>query len=389
MPTFIKPDNIDTRAKGYKNWFNLDLFVKKIIRVFLAENPPISIPNNLQSVIDTGNEASFLRNNSDTTEFCFIRLAYDDNFDGFTNEIVSTYDGINQSQGTSIRQFNNNLSHTALFNDKINDILTSFQQSIKPISTNSGDLNDVFNLLKGDSKGNQSEVRYNFPTPQENTDLININFPYKTISGDYTLATTDQLSPQGKITITDIQQQAFADLATAIAWVNTYTSAVLTDTSFSNGVFKFTVPENTAFNLNSDFCSSASYTHNVQFEDFFGLISIFNDYAFTANTQNNILGNINVGFRSFRETNPSIKNTIKQIVSCGNESFLDYTGRIDIKKFGIDSSSNLPTNIFNTSNLMWINTPYSNKFNNNNALDGDLVNILSNMGNPNSTIIYN
>ena len=200
------------------------------------------------------------------------------------------------------------------------------------------------------------------------------------------VVTINQLST-GKITVTDISEQAFTDLNSANAWLTLYTNATITNESYSNHVYKFTVPANSDFSLNGDFCGISS--SEVQFEDPSGLVTIFGNSAFKSNTQNNILGNVTFGTGCFRNAMPSIKNTINQIVNCNIEFALDYSGRIDVNLFGADGTANLPTDIFVSSALVWINTSYNNKFKNVGTQDLDITNIETNFSNGNSNSVVN
>lgn len=94
-------------------------------------------------------------------------------------------------------------------------------------------------------------------------------------------------SSLGLIRIVDILGQKFTDLTTARAYVKTFTSAVISDESFNDGVYYFTVPSGSNFDLTVYFLS---YTSALIIDEF-GLIDSFGEYAFFRNTGNNILGN--------------------------------------------------------------------------------------------------
>lgn len=446
MPTFIKPDNVDTRAKGYKNWFNLDFFVKKIVQVFLTENPPISIPNNLQQVLEAGNAStngfSILGENGEST----IQVYNDEGNLGLVRVVdtISTDSGSitprqiqfgNQFQNKAFNYYPNLTKPSGNYTFATTDDL--YKREIKEILL----VNSTFNLEAGDETkfliidypnliGATVVIPDNvFPAESEliiyvnslpggvtftgniftgetalgnnirveNNPTSNYIAKFKNIGvGDLWLVTYEnsefpiipEIVEKGKITITDLQYQAFTNLASAIAWINTYTSATLTDTSYNNGVFKFTVPENTSFDLSFGFCSSITNTQYVRFEDSSNYIISFGDEAFLENKENNTLGFCTFGLNAFKEAKPSIKNTLKGIEFCQNNFGQDYEGRIDIEKFGSSGGQNLPSDIFTTNNLMWINTSYFNKFNNLGNLDADLIIAIANMTNPRSAVNY-
>ncbi len=218
------------------------------------------------------------------------------------------------------------------------------------------------------------------------------------------------------VTITDLGGTIFTDLATAHTWIGTYTdNSLLTNEVFSNGVYRFTCPINTSIGL--DFCSATSGSQDLRIIDGWGLIGSYGDSAFVQNTQNNefciyanlsletifgsdswsnstgnnILNGINTfGEGCFITAIPSIKNTINTLKDCGVQFALGYTGRFDVNKFGIDGIINLPTDIFTSSNIALLITDYSNRFNNSDDIDADLVNAMINLkaGNPLSFVSF-
>jgi hypothetical protein len=111
------------------------------------------------------------------------------------------------------------------------------------------------------------------------------------------------------------------------------------------------------------------------------------DEFFSNSTGNNTInGTLIVGQYAFQNASPSIKNSIYQIYDCGNNFAENYTGRMDVYKWGENLSQNLPTDIFTTSNFTWILTPYYYRKNE----DVDVTNATTNLstGNSDSTILY-
>ncbi len=202
----------------------------------------------------------------------------------------------------------------------------------------------------------------------------------------WVLEITDKAKKQGLLSIYDPLGEHFTDLATAHGYVQAYTLATITDESYSNSTYYFTVPANTAFDEIGNFCqnSSASFTDN------YGLVTSFADSAFAANLgEGNTLGYCNFGNECFINAVPKIKNTIKGIVSCGSDFANQYTGRIDIlDSLGTDETATLNSGIFTTTNLCSIHVPLKLNFNNAGSPDGDLANIITNASNANTQITF-
>ncbi len=95
----------------------------------------------------------------------------------------------------------------------------------------------------------------------------------------------------GKIKLTDTTGTKFGNLADALAYVQEFTTAPITETSFADGIFYFTVPANTAFLEKEEFCSDNTDSAALQFEDPFGLVTSFDNFAFYGNQCNNVCKN--------------------------------------------------------------------------------------------------
>jgi len=128
--------------------------------------------------------------------------------------------------------------------------------------------------------------------------------------------------------IVDKDGDVFTNLATANAYVSTFTSATITDESYSNGVYYFTVPNGTSFADAEDFLLVST----AYIIDELGLIDQFGAAAFNSNTSivcgNNVLGNVTFGYGAFANNNG---NNILGNCTFGNESFGNASG---INKFG-------------------------------------------------------
>jgi hypothetical protein len=104
------------------------------------------------------------------------------------------------------------------------------------------------------------------------------------------LPTTNDI---GLIKIIDLDGFFFTDLATANAYVSQFTNATITDESFNDGVYYFTVPQNTAFANAGNFLGDAigQGFPNASIVDELGLITSFGDNLLYNSKGNNVLGN--------------------------------------------------------------------------------------------------
>ena len=117
---------------------------------------------------------------------------------------------------------------------------------------------------------------------------------------DYSVNKSELASTElGKIRIVDKLGEVFTDLATANAYVSTFTLATLTDESFSDGVYHFTVPNGTSFAEVISFLGTASSVRSAYIEDNLGLINAFGNISFKRNSGDNILGNCTFGRQCF------------------------------------------------------------------------------------------
>jgi len=142
----------------------------------------------------------------------------------------------------------------------------------------------------------------------------------------------------GKIKLTDATNQVFNDLAGAMAYVSLFTDAELTETSFSDNTFYFTVPANTDFLLANGFCGKITNAELLSFEDTNGLVVNFKESAFESNEKNNIFHNVT--FDQFAFNNASGIN-IFNTCSAGNNSFNYCSG-----KFTFGNGNNFSQNSF-------------------------------------------
>ena len=168
----------------------------------------------------------------------------------------------------------------------------------------------------------------------EDGDVIIANLVSTDPSNNINLGTDGKLfstgggSTLGLIKIVDKAGDFFTNLATASAYIRTFTSATITDESYSNGTFWFTVPNGSSFGLTTYFLGHASVAKSAYIEDPLGLITTFGvdfvsgEHSFMFNTGNNILGNATFA-RSFVS---STGNNIFGNCTFGNTSFGYSTG---------------------------------------------------------------
>jgi len=126
-------------------------------------------------------------------------------------------------------------------------------------------------------------------------------------------------SSRGLIKIVDKAGTFFTDLATAHAYVQSYTVSVISNESFSNGIYLFTVPNGAIFKQAHQFLqSSAAYII-----DELGLISAYGDDAFLNNNGNSVFKNCS--FDTFAFNSSSGNNTFGNC-SFDDDSFASASG---------------------------------------------------------------
>jgi hypothetical protein len=157
--------------------------------------------------------------------------------------------------------------------------------------------------------------------------------------------------PQGLITLTGgVADGLYTDLASAIAYIQGFTSATITDASLSGDVFKFTVPAGSDFSLSTGFMA----TTTGNFVDNLGLVTILDASAFQDAQGNNVLGDCTFGSESFQGATGN--NTF------GNSTFGDNS-------FKVSSGTNTINNIL----LTYANSAFALSYT-------GIMNILGNIG---------
>jgi hypothetical protein len=177
-------------------------------------------------------------------------------------------------------------------------------------------------------------------------------------------------TPQGKITLTGgIADGLYTDLASAIAWLQTFTSATITDASLVGDVFKFTVPAGSDFSLADNFANGRVSVHDTQ-----GLITKFGNRSFEVSYGGNILGNCEFVGNCFDNTQGGT-NTINSIVLSNPNDFFarDYIGTMNILgNIGTTEGNDYP-NFFNNASGATINVLASKQTSDGGNVEGDIL----------------
>lgn len=188
----------------------------------------------------------------------------------------------------------------------------------------------------------------------------------------------------GRITITDgIASGLYTDLNSAIAQIQLFSNATITDTSLVGDVFKFTVPAGSDFSVNGGgFLNAVS----ASISDPDGRIIKFRERAFENNSGNNLLGNVEYGNNAY--TGASGENTLGNIIlSFPSDNFADtYTGIMNITgDIGTTEGADY-SNFFLGAGSATINALISKQTSNAGSIEGDLATAQSNGANINFTI---
>jgi hypothetical protein len=160
-----------------------------------------------------------------------------------------------------------------------------------------------------------------------------------------TVDNTDPLNPivsatggsatLGLIKIVDKAGDFFTNLATASAYIRTFTSATITNESFSNGTFWFTVPNGSSFDLLIGFLAIGGSKASII--DELGLITTFGGYAFYPNSGNHVLGDCTFGASSFQSANC---NVVLGNCTFGNGCFAGFTGIVKTRNILLSATGN-------------------------------------------------
>ena len=128
-----------------------------------------------------------------------------------------------------------------------------------------------------------------------------------------------QNSNLGLIKIVDLNGDFFTDLASANAYISTFTSATISDESFNDGVYYFTVPKYSDFSNANNFLSDM-FVKTAAIIDEFGLISVYGE---------SLLSNVSSEFDSI----------FGDVITCGINSFDNFSGTVTLHKIVTDFST--------------------------------------------------
>jgi len=129
----------------------------------------------------------------------------------------------------------------------------------------------------------------------------------------------------GLIKIVDLNGEFFTDLATANAYISSFTSATITDESFNDGVYYFTVPIASDFSNDSYFLGANAAYITAYLIDPNNLISILGDYAFQNNNSNNIVSSTTFGVEAFSSAT-GVNILTDSAITFGDNAFNLFTG---------------------------------------------------------------
>lgn len=192
------------------------------------------------------------------------------------------------------------------------------------------------------------------------------------------------IKPIGLIQIIDKQGDFFTDLASATAYIEQYFNpAIITDKSFNNGVFYFTVPSSTSTeNVPVGFLSATDgiSTNSASFVDEFGLVNSFlSSSSFERNSGYHIMGNVDFQVGDFNEFSGIAQ--IQNITNIGvalNYFGLNSTGKFIIEgNLGSNETANFgPTFFSGSTATIFVNA--SKYTSNSGGIHGDLQTAINN-----------
>lgn len=188
----------------------------------------------------------------------------------------------------------------------------------------------------------------------------------------------------GLIQIVDKAGDFFTDLASATTYIEQYFNpAIITDKSFNNGIFYFTVPDSTSTeNVAVGFLSASDgiSPNSASFVDEFGLVSFFLSASnFERNSGYHIMGNVYFQVGDFNEFSgiAQIQN-ISGISAALNYFGLNSTGKFIIEgNLGSSEAANFGATFFSGSTAT-IFANASKYTSNAGGIQGDLVTAITN-----------
>jgi hypothetical protein len=249
----------------------------------------------------------------------------------------------------------------------------------------------------------EKNVIYHFPakanTPSVCVVPISINGLYADPNGNITLPTTSNV---GNIVFTDYTGTIFTNLISANAYTQPFFSTPLTNESYSERTYRFSVPLGT-FCL-ANFCKGINI--NFEFIDTHGYIKGFGENCFAYNIRepfklvigdNVILSGgfceeaLDVEFhigrnlmrvgggKIFRRANSRYRSSIKSIMGYSPADFEAFKGRIEILgDIGATNGGDFGANFFTGGNGAVIFVRKEKQTSNNGIADGDVQYLINN-----------
>jgi hypothetical protein len=196
-----------------------------------------------------------------------------------------------------------------------------------------------------------------------------------------TVDNTDPLNPivsatgggstLGLIKIVDKAGDFFTNLATASAYIRTFTSATITNESFSNGTFWFTVPNGSNFANNNGFLYKLT-PHTAYIEDPLELISFLGNNTLGNSSGNSFLGNVRFGTNSLVSFAGILRVRNVTLLNTSDTFGVNASGRVEIYGNIGTTTGNDYANFFPTNTaVIWARRLMQT--NNGGGIEGDLA----------------
>jgi hypothetical protein len=160
-------------------------------------------------------------------------------------------------------------------------------------------------------------------------------------------------STLGLIKIVDKAGGFFTNLATASAYIRTFTSATITNESYSNGTFWFTVPNGSSLANNNGFLYKLT-PHTAYIEDPLELISFLGNNTLGYSSGNSILGNVRFGTNSLVSFAGILRVRNVTLVNTSDTFGVNASGRVEIYGTIGTTTGNDYANFFQTNTaVIW------------------------------------
>jgi hypothetical protein len=218
-------------------------------------------------------------------------------------------------------------------------------------------------------------------TNANTTELYNSKLDSVVAGTNVTVDNTDPLNPiinstggsatLGLIKIVDKAGDFFTNLATASAYIRTFTSATITNESYSNGTFWFTVPNGSNFANNNGFLYKLT-PHTAYIEDPLELISFLGNNTLGFSSGNSFLGNVRFGTNSLVSFSGILRVRNVTLLNTSDTFGVNASGRVEIYGTIGTTTGNDYANFFPTNTaVIWAQKVMQT--NNAGGIEGDLA----------------